>query len=155
VLRGSRSSCEFSIAEDLWPVDVDVGLINQVIHNIVLNANQAMPDGGRIRVIGENLTVEDKHSLPVKPGRYVRISIMDHGKGIAKEDIAKVFDPFFSTKAEGSGLGLATAYSIVKKHDGHISVESEWGKSTTFQIYLSASEKKVSEKENNWERLKG
>ena len=155
VLRGSRSSCEFSIAEDLWPVDVDVGLINRVIHNIVLNANQAMPNGGRIRVIGENLTVEEKHSLPVKPGRYVRISIMDHGGGIAKEDIAKVFDPFFSTKAEGSGLGLATAYSIVKKHDGHISVESELGKSTTFQIYLSASEKKVSEKENNWERLKG
>jgi PAS domain S-box-containing protein len=145
VLRGSKSSCEFSIAEDLWPVEVDVGQISQVINNIVMNANQAMPNGGRIQVTGENLTIEDKHGLPIKPGRYVRISIRDQGLGIAKEDIVKVFDPYFTTKPEGSGLGLATTYSIVKNHDGHITVESELGKGTTFQIYLPASEKTVQE----------
>jgi PAS domain S-box-containing protein len=143
VLRGSKSSGEFSIAEDLWPVEVDVGQISQVINNVVMNANQAMPEGGKIQVTGENLTIEDTHGLPIKPGRYVRISIRDQGLGIAKEDIEKVFDPFFTTKHEGSGLGLATTYSIVKNHDGHITVESELGKSTTFQIYLPASEKAI------------
>ena len=145
VLRGSKSSCEFSIAEDLWSVEVDVGQISQVINNVVMNANQAMPDGGRIQVAGENLTIEDTHGLPIKPGRYVRISIRDQGLGIAKENIEKVFDPYFTTRHEGNGLGLATTYSIVKNHDGHITVESELGKGSTFQIYLPASEKTVQE----------
>ena len=145
MLRGAKSTCEFSIEEDLWPVDVDVGQISQVIHNVVMNANEAMPDGGRIRVSGENTTIEGTQDLPIIPGRYVRVSITDQGLGIAEEDIAKVFDPFFTTKPEGKGLGLATTYSIVKNHDGHITVESELGKSTTFQIYLPASEKTVQE----------
>jgi len=99
--------------------------------------------------VPRNMAVMVKHDLPIKPGRYVGISIADKGLGIAEEDIDKVFDPFYSTKAEGSGLGLATAYSIVKKHDGHIRVESEFGQGTTFQIYLPASEKKVQEIEED------
>jgi PAS domain S-box-containing protein len=149
VLRGSKSTCEFSIKEDLWPVDVDVGQISQVINNMVMNADQALPDGGTVQVALENLTVEDKYDLPIKPGRYVRISIADQGQGIKKENISKVFDPFFTTKSEGSGLGLATSYSIIKKHDGHIRVESEFGEGTTFQIYLPASERRAKKREED------
>ncbi|MCJ7776454.1 MAG: PAS domain S-box protein, partial [Desulfobulbaceae bacterium] len=146
VLRGSKSGCEFSIAEDLWPIDVDVGQISQVIDNIVINANQAMPKGGIIQVAAENLIIEDRHGLPVKPGRYVRISVIDQGVGIAEKHLLNIFDPYFTTKQEGSGLGLATTYSIVKKHDGHITVESRLGVGTTFHIYLPASDKAVPEK---------
>jgi PAS domain S-box-containing protein len=147
VLRGSKSDCEFSIAENLWPAEVDVGQISQVINNIVINANQAMPKGGIIQVAAENLIIEDKHGLPGKPGRYVRISITDQGVGIAQKHFFNIFDPYFTTKQEGSGLGLATAYSIIKRHDGHITVESRLGVGTTFHIYLPASEKAVPQKE--------
>ena len=147
VLRGSKSRCEFSIAEDLWPAEVDVGQISQVINNIVINANQAMPEGGIIQVVAENLIIDDGHGLPLKPGRYIRISITDQGVGIAEKHLLKIFDPYFTTKQKGSGLGLATTYSIIKNHDGHITVESTLGEGTTFYIYLSASEKAVPEKE--------
>jgi len=146
VLRGSRSSCEFSIAEDLWPAEVDIGQISQVINNIVINANQAMPEGGIIRVAAENLIIDDGQSLPLKPGRYIRISIKDQGVGIAEKHLLNIFDPYFTTKQEGSGIGLATTYSITKRHDGHITVESQLGVGTTFHIYLPASDKIVAEK---------
>ncbi len=149
VLRGSKSRCEFSIPEDLWPADVDSGQISQVIDNIVINANQAMPTGGIIQVAAENLILNDGHGLPVNPGRYIRISIKDQGVGIAEKHLLKVFDPYFTTKQEGSGLGLATTYSIIKKHDGHITVESLLGVGTTFHIYLPASDKIVPEKETD------
>ena len=147
VLRGSKSLCEFSIAEDLWSAEVDVGQISQVINNIVINANQAMPEGGIIQVAAENLIIEDNHGLPGKPGRYISISITDQGVGIAQKHLLNIFDPYFTTKQEGSGLGLATSYSIIKKHDGHITVESQLGVGTTFHIYLPASDKIVPEKE--------
>ena len=148
VLRGSKSVCEFSIAKDLWPAEVDVGQISQVINNIVINANQAMPKGGTIQVAADNLIIEGGYDLlRVNPGRYIRISITDQGVGIAEDHLLNIFDPYFTTKQEGSGLGLATAYSIIKKHDGHISVESRPEVGTTFHIYLPASEKKVPEKE--------
>jgi PAS domain S-box-containing protein len=147
VLRGSKSCCEFSIAENLWPADADVGQISQVINNIVINANQAMPKGGIIQVAAENLIIEDNHGLPGKPGRYIRISVTDQGVGIAQKHLLNIFDPYFTTKQEGSGLGLATAYSIIKRHDGHIVVESRLEVGTTFHIYLPASEKAVPEKE--------
>lgn len=146
-LRGSKSSCEFSIAEDLWPAEVDVGQISQVISNIVINANQAMPGGGIIQVAAENLIIEDRHDLSVNPGKYIKMSIKDQGLGIAEKYLFNIFDPYFTTKQEGSGLGLATTYSIIKKHDGHITVESQLGIGTTFHIYLPASDKAVSEKE--------
>ena len=147
VLRGSKSGCEFSIAEDLWLVDVDVGQMSQVINNIVINSNQAMPRGGIIQVAAVNLMIDERHDLPLKPGRYVRISVTDQGVGIAKEHLLNIFDPYFTTKQEGSGLGLATTYTIIKKHDGHITVESLLGVGTTFHIYLPASDKAVPEKE--------
>jgi CheY-like chemotaxis protein len=148
VLRGSKSSCEFSIAEDLWPGDVDVGQLSQVINNIVINATQAMPEGGTIQVAAENLMIADEQSLPLKQGRYIRISINDQGVGIAEKHLENIFNPYFSTKQEGSGLGLATTYSIIKKHEGHITVESQLGIGTTFHIYLPASDKEVPEKED-------
>lgn len=147
VLRGSKSNCELSIADGLWPAEVDVGQMSQVINNIVINANQAMPGGGIIQVAAENLIVEDRHGLPVNPGRYIKISIKDQGVSIAEKHLSNIFDPYFTTKQEGSGLGLATAYSIIKKHDGHITVESQLGVGTTFHIYLPASDKAIPEKE--------
>lgn len=147
VLQGSKSRCEFSIAEDLWPVEADPGQISQVISNIVINANQAMPEGGIIRITAENLMPEKIHEIPVKPGRYIRISIKDQGMGIAEKHLSKIFDPYFTTKNEGSGLGLAAAYSIIKKHSGHISVDSLMGAGTTFHVYLPASDKEIPVKE--------
>jgi PAS domain S-box-containing protein len=146
-LRGSKSICEFSIGEDLLPVEVDVGQFNQVINNIMINATQAMPLGGTIKVAVENLIIEERDYLPIKPGRYIGISITDQGIGIAEEYLSKIFDPYFTTKQKGSGLGLATTYSIIKRHDGHITVESRQGVGTTFHIYLPASEKAIPEKE--------
>ena len=147
LLRGSNSTCKFSIAEDLWPAEFDAGQMSQVINNIVINANQAMPEGGTIQVTADNLKIKIRHNLPVKPGRYITISIMDQGGGIADKHLSKIFDPYFTTKQKGNGLGLAMAYSIIKKHEGHITVESQLGVSTTFHIYLPASEKTVSDKE--------
>jgi len=153
-LRGSKSACKFQIAENLWHVDADLGQITQVINNIVINANQAMPDGGTILITAKNLITEEIHTIPVKPGRYIRISIKDQGVGIAEKHLLKIFDPYFTTKQAGSGLGLATAYSIIKKHNGHISVESVPGIGTTFDIYLPASDKKIQETEEEF-LLKG
>jgi len=141
VLAGSRHRCEFDIPPDLWPIDVDEGQISQVINNVVINADQSMADPGVVYIRAENITVGETPAIPVRPGRYVRISIRDHGLGIPGEHLPKIFDPYFSTKQRGSGLGLATAYSIVNNHDGYMTVESELSKGTTFYIYLPASEK--------------
>jgi PAS domain S-box-containing protein len=141
MLRGSRNGSEFAISPSIWPVDVDVGQISQVINNIVINADQAMPEGGIIRVSLENFRIEPDTQPPLVPGRYVRITIADEGLGIPKENLGRVFDPYFTTKTRGSGLGLSTARSIIRKHDGHITVESETGAGTTVRIYLKASEK--------------
>ncbi|HDH97226.1 MAG TPA: PAS domain S-box protein, partial [Proteobacteria bacterium] len=138
-LRGSNVRCEFSLPDDLWSIEADEGQISQVIQNIVLNADQAMPEGGTIRIAAENMEVGSELGLPLEPGRYVRISIADHGIGIPPEHLRKIFDPYFTTKQHGSGLGLATAYSVVKNHNGYIDVDSQLGVGTTFFIYLPAS----------------
>lgn len=147
VLTGSKSKCDFSIANNLWPVEADAGQISQVINNIVINANQAMPDGGVIQIRAENKLIEEKHNLPIQPGRYIMITIKDHGIGIPENYLSKIFDPYFSTKQTGMGLGLATAYSVIKKHAGHISVNSRPDYGTTFYIYLPASGKEIQTKE--------
>ncbi len=144
-MRGSNVKSEFSIPEDLWHVEVDEGQINQVISNVVINATQAMPDGGTVSVHCKNVVVEPDTTLPLHPGRYVWISIKDHGTGIPDEHTHKIFDPFFTTKPKGSGLGLATAYSIVKRHSGHIAVESRIDDGTTFHIHLPACQSDTSE----------
>jgi PAS domain S-box-containing protein len=144
MLRGSRSRCEYTISPSLWSVDVDVGQISQVINNIVINADHAMPGGGVIRVSAMNYLVKKGTPLPLTPGRYVKITIADKGTGIPKENLTRIFDPYFTTKAKGSGLGLSTALSIIRKHSGHIEIESEPGVGTSVHIYLPASEKDLS-----------
>jgi len=139
-LRGSKVKCEFDIAEDLWPAEVDVGQFSQVIHNLVINALQAMSEGGAIKLRAGNITLETVADMPLKPGRYIEIKIQDQGNGIAPENLLKIFDPYFTTKSKGTGLGLTTSYSIIKRHDGHITVESELGKGTLFRIFLPATE---------------
>ncbi|MHA2384539.1 MAG: ATP-binding protein, partial [Candidatus Thorarchaeota archaeon] len=98
-----------------------------------------MPKGGTIRICAENITVDAEHDLPLQPGAYIEISVEDHGTGIPQEHLQRIFDPFFTTKHEGNGLGLATSFSIIQKHKGHIIVESQLGVGTTFHIYLPAS----------------
>ena len=142
-LRGSNVRCEFSIPDDLWPANVDEGRINQVINNLIINADQAMPNGGTVRISAENTNIGAESGLPLDPGSYIEVSVEDEGTGIPEDHIQKIFDPFFSTKQAGSGLGLATSYSIIEKHDGHITVESQLGAGTTFHIYLPASPEEV------------
>ncbi len=158
-LVGSNIKCEFDIPEDLWPAEVDSNQIAQVITNIVINAQQAMPTGGVIKIKAENVFVKEKQ-LPIAEGDYVKISIQDHGIGIPEEHLNKIFDPFFTTKQKGSGLGLSVAYSIIKNHDGYIHVESELGKGTKFDIYIpairdSVAGRKNKDKENGINKRKG
>ncbi len=138
-LSGSNVNYSFSMDADLWPVEADEGQINQVMHNIVLNAGDAMPEGGTVEISAGNVFVDGKSSLPLKKGKYVLITIKDSGIGISENYIAKIFDPYFTTKQKGSGLGLATSFSIIKKHDGLLDVTSKLGAGSTFFIYLPAS----------------
>ncbi|WDT80367.1 MAG: PAS domain S-box protein [Candidatus Manganitrophus sp.] len=138
VTRGSNVRCAFSIQEGLWPVEIDEGQIGQVIHNLVLNAQQAMPEGGTLEIRAVNKTAGEVKGLPLHEGNYVHITVRDFGIGIPKDHLAKIFDPYFTTKRKGSGLGLSISYSIVKKHDGHMTVDSEPGKGATFSLYLPA-----------------
>jgi len=139
-LRGSTVKCKFKIAKELWPVKVDVGQFSQVIHNLVINALQAMSSGGEMRLEAKNVSLKKIYDLPLTPGRYVAIKIQDQGHGITQEYLSKIFDPYFTTKSKGSGLGLTMSYTTIKRHDGHISVESEVDQGTTFHIYLPATE---------------
>ncbi|MFA5110401.1 MAG: PAS domain S-box protein [Desulfobaccales bacterium] len=140
-LSGSKSRCEFSIPEDLWLVKADAGQINQVIQNLLINADQAMPEGGIIKIRAENRFMEAESNFPIPAGRYVKFAVADQGVGISSKYLGKIFDPYFSTKQRGSGLGLATAFSIIKNHSGYMQVESQIGVGTTFQIYLPATDK--------------
>lgn len=138
-LSGSNVTYKLVMPDKIRPVAADIGQISQVIDNLIINAAQAMPEGGAITVAVENVTVGDPAPLPLKKGKYVKLSVSDHGIGIKEEHLAKVFDPFFTTKQKGSGLGLTSAYSIVKNHDGLITVDSQLHQGTTFSIYLPAS----------------
>jgi signal transduction histidine kinase/CheY-like chemotaxis protein len=140
-LHGAKVRGEFDIAADLWPAEVDKGQIGQVVQNIVLNATQAMPDGGVIRVTLRNAIVEADAVPDLAAGRYLKLMIADTGQGINPEYLSRIFDPYFTTKPTGSGLGLATVYSIVKRHLGRIEVQSEVDRVTTFSIWLPAAQK--------------
>ncbi|MFZ5452473.1 MAG: hybrid sensor histidine kinase/response regulator [Thermodesulfobacteriota bacterium] len=141
--KGSQIRCEFHYPQDLWALEADPGQIRQVIQNLIINACQAMPAGGTINVYLDNLNLKTDSNIPVKPGKYLRISIKDHGIGIPPEYIQRIFDPYFTTKQTGSGLGLATSYSIIKNHGGHVAVKSRLGEGTTFTIYLPASDQGI------------
>ncbi|HEY2102863.1 MAG TPA: PAS domain S-box protein [Chthoniobacterales bacterium] len=141
-LRGSQSRSEVNLGPDLWQAEIDSGQISQVIANLVVNADQAMPNGGTLHVSCENYRhspTSGSHAAALPPGNYVRISIRDEGVGIPERYLKRIFDPYFPTKPKGNGLGLASTYSIVKNHQGLIVVESETNVGSTFTIYLPAA----------------
>ncbi len=138
-LHGSNVRCKLDINEKLMPVDVDESQIAQVIHNLIINADQAMPNGGKVWIRGANVSLAKGNPFALSPGNYVQVTFQDQGMGIHPNYIKKVFDPYFTTKQKGSGLGLAVAYNIVAKHDGQLTVDSELGEGTTFTILLPAS----------------
>jgi two-component system cell cycle sensor histidine kinase/response regulator CckA len=148
-LTGSNVKGNLYLQEDLWMTEIDEGQINQVIHNLVLNARQAMPLGGTIEIRAENVALKTGSTIQgafLPPNKYVKIMVQDPGVGISSEHLQKIFDPYFTTKQKGSGLGLATSYSIIKNHQGCLFVESELGTGTTFSIYLPASDKQAVKK---------
>lgn len=142
-LHGANTKPVFQFTKGLLCVEIDPGQIGQVIQNLVLNADQAMPNGGTLKISGENVEVGGDGAIPVKRGTYVRVSIEDEGIGIPENILGQVFDPYFSTKETGHGLGLAICYSIVQRHDGHMTVVSEQGVGSTFMLYLPASQEQV------------
>jgi len=142
-LRGANVNCSYKFQEDLWPVEVDSGQLSQVIHNLVINADQAMPEGGVVSISAENIVLDKKSPLQFAAGNYVRISVNDRGVGISHQDLPRIFDPFFTNKPGGSGLGLATVFSIIKNHQGHITVETTPGEGATFLVYLPAADKEA------------
>lgn len=131
--------CEFEVATNLHPVDVDLGQLNLGLRNLVIHAAHSSPPGGRIEVSAANLELGRGMVSGLKPGRYVRISIRDFGQGIPAQQISRIFEPYFITRKTGSGLGLATAHSIVRRHEGAITVESIIDAGTTFHVFLPAS----------------
>jgi nitrogen-specific signal transduction histidine kinase/CheY-like chemotaxis protein len=139
-LHGSNVRGDFDLAADLWPAEVDKGQIGQVVQNIVINAIQAMPEGGLLRVALCNTTVDAGTVPELAAGRYLKLTIADNGTGINPEYLARIFDPYFTTKPNGSGLGLATVYSIIKRHLGRIEVQSKVSEGTTFFIWLPAAQ---------------
>jgi PAS domain S-box-containing protein len=141
VHRGMKARCELSIDEALWQINADAGQIVQVFQNVIANADQAMPNGGVIDIKAQNVVIDKRHrpnSFSLPSGPYVRITVTDHGQGIAPEHLPKIFDPYFTTKEEGSGLGLATAYSIISQHGGTITVDSTLGRGTRLTLYFPA-----------------
>jgi PAS domain S-box-containing protein len=142
-LSGSNVICRYDIPEDLLALEADEGQLSQMIQNLILNAKQAMPEGGTIRIRAKNLMEKDGESALVREGNLVRIWITDQGTGIPAKHLNRIFDPFFTTKHKGSGLGLSTTFSVVSNHDGQIRVQSEAGHGTTFTITLPATNKPV------------
>jgi len=141
-LGDSQITPELSIQENLWTVEADELQMHNVIDNIVLNARQAMPGGGLIRVKAENADIDLTFGLPLKKGKYVLISIEDHRAGVPERISEKILDPFYTAGQKSIGLGLSTSYSIIKMHDGHITVDSKPGVSTIFRIYLRVYQEK-------------
>ncbi len=135
-LSGSDIHLDLAIAIDLWPCEVDAGQIGQVIENLTLNARQAMPKGGTLTLTADNV---ERGPAQLPPGRYVRIAVRDTGSGISPEHLTRIYDPFFTTKATGSGLGLAAAFSITSHHGGSITVDTHIGRGTVFTIHLPAA----------------
>ncbi len=143
-LSGSAVRCQCDISANVWPIEADEGQISQVIYNLAVNAQQAMLNGGTFTITGENVSVtaaEATHKTLSIPGDYVKLTVQDNGSGIPSYALQKIFDPYYSTKPTGSGLGLSTIYSIIKNHHGAISVSSTPGEGSTFVIHLPAAQK--------------
>jgi PAS domain S-box-containing protein len=142
-LYGSNLRADFDISVDLWKAEVDAGQIEQVVNALMLNAREAMPQGGSVRVRARNIVFEEETNAPLPSGRYIKVTISDRGPGIPDELRAKIFDPYFTTKPTGTGLGLAISYSVVKKHGGLLLLENSSGEGSSFAFYLRASENGV------------
>jgi PAS domain S-box-containing protein len=142
-LSGTTVASEFIVDDDVWNADVDAGQMSQVFNNLIINAAHAMPKGGTIVFTVKNAVLAEQEILTLNPGTYLKVTVRDSGAGIGEEQLPRIFDPFYTTKPNGSGLGLASVYSIVKKHDGYITVESKHGQGTTFSLYLPASQRTV------------
>ena len=142
-LSGSKIKLFYEQPEDLWAADVDKTQIQQVISNLVINAMQAMPGGGHLHIKLNNYDASAQPLAELKPGKYIQVTVRDEGAGIAAKYLARIFDPYFSTKQTGRGLGLATVYSIISRHNGHIKVTSQAGEGTTFTLYLPAAENNI------------
>lgn len=138
ILSGSSCRLESKIASNLCLVEADEGQISQVLNNLLLNASQSMCSGGVVRLVMENVEVTGDSGLPLKPGSFVKVSVSDQGEGIRPENLERIFEPYFTTKESGSGLGLAMCRSIIKVHGGHIAVESKQGAGTRFTFHLPA-----------------
>ena len=158
VLRGDKIACDFQLPDDLWLVNIDKGQISQVVQNIMLNAVEAMAEGGgRISVSAANVSIPARPQAGAPaaeagtgdrgpaPGDYVRLTIADSGVGMEREVLERIFDPYFTTKQLGSGLGLAITHSIVSKHGGRVTVSSRPGEGSVFTIYLLAEQRRGGE----------
>ncbi len=130
--------CQWDIPRDLWPLEFDREQMYSALWNIIKNARESMPNGGRIEIVMQNTTISGKKHLPLKSGSYVKISIKDHGIGIEGKMLQKIFDPFFTTKEKATGIGLTTSFSIIRHHQGTIEVQSEKGVGSTFTVFLPA-----------------
>ncbi|MBU1566291.1 MAG: PAS domain S-box protein [Proteobacteria bacterium] len=136
MLRGSNVQSVVNIAESLHAIEADEGQISQILNNLIINASQAMPGGGTLTITAENVVLPENNTFSLVAGTYIKLQLSDEGCGISQDNLGKIFDPYFSTKQSGTGLGLATTYSIIQRHDGHIIANSVLGKGTTFTIYM-------------------
>ena len=143
-LSGTKSLCTYMLPDDLWHIYADADQIGQVLTNILINADQAMPNSGIIYVYALNVKLENGNTFGLKKGNYVKVSVRDQGNGIDERYLNKIFDPYFSTKADGNGLGLSSAYSILKKHEGCIVVEATSAKGSTFTLFIPAATPQIS-----------
>ncbi|HEX8372913.1 MAG TPA: response regulator, partial [Chthoniobacterales bacterium] len=145
VVRGSRAECEFSLAPDLWSLEADPGQLTQAVSNLVMNASQAMTDGGKIFIEAENVRLEEQNKRSLPAGPYISLSISDTGVGISPEHLLRIYDPFFTTRNQARGLGLAATYSIVTRHGGVIEVDSTPGFGTKVHLLLPSTELRAEE----------
>ena len=145
MLRGSNVKAVVDIPETIHAVDVDEGQICQVLNNIIINSTQAMPGGGTLTIVAENKFLPEDNIYNLIRGSYIKMTLKDEGCGISEENMTKIFDPYFTTKIKGTGLGLASAYSIISRHNGHISVDSIVDQGTVFTIYLPSIGKSYTE----------
>jgi PAS domain S-box-containing protein len=136
VLHGSKVKGTIDIPDSIHAINADEGQMSQVFHNIIINATQAMPGGGTLTVTAQNEMIAEKNALALPPGTYIRLTFADQGCGMSNDEMKKIFDPYFTTKSEGNGLGLSSVHSIISRHGGHIGASSEIGKGATFTIYL-------------------
>jgi PAS domain S-box-containing protein len=135
-------SCELTVPDNLWTVEVDEGQVSQAIHTLVRYAQQATPQSGRIKISAENMFINRSSALPLGEGRYVMIAIENQGNGISERELQTLFDPFGSGDKKGNSLEFASAFTIVQKHNGHITAESHFGMGTTFRLFLPAMQEK-------------